>query len=315
MSTNMLNLILLELRFRALRGIRDLPFYHGAQWNALFRNLLRPVLPPGGDLATSGIWVQPVETGIHSYDSGDEIRVDLTFPTECLEAVSRMLGFFNSLHTGEGHFRPGFTVMLESIRCRVSGKEHNPGDYARGVACTQQLTREDVEDEIDCLSLLDRFSILFHAPMRLKRPEGRKRAGHRYCDRDYFLSEGRRDVMGHLIRKIRLPNEYDPGLCRLGIQGGSLAWADVPYGVEDAKTLGGIIGLVAVCGDWTAEEAALLAIGQYAGSGKNPSFGFGFYTIPELTSVRKVLSLSRGNRKPSFSMNDSRQGLGSPVTF
>ncbi len=51
-------LILLELRFKVLVPINNLPHYHGAQWSALFRNIIKPYFEP--DMSDAGIWIHPL---------------------------------------------------------------------------------------------------------------------------------------------------------------------------------------------------------------------------------------------------------------
>ena len=77
----------------------------------------------------------------------------------------------------------------------------------------------------------------------------------------------------------------------------ALYWQDITYG-SNSKTLGGLIGQLTLHGHLSVAQAFSLVAVQYIGFGKNRSFGFGFFLIPELAPVapaplRPGLSLAR----------------------
>lgn len=281
-------LILLELHFKASAPINNLPFYHGAHWSALFRNILKPYLPASLSMAEADIWVQTVETGRLSYEKGEKLHLGLSFPVRHRDAVATLLKDFNRLESVGGHFQPEKTVLLEEVICRINGAT---GDWR---TFSEDLVREETER----LSSLESFHIHFFTPLRLPRPGGSKIHGHHYCDESFFLDKGldrATSPLGHLLTKIRLSEPEATFLFSTGaISGGALTWLDLSYGEELKKTLGGVVGMLKVSGRPSPETAGRFVMGQYTGVGKNPVFGLGFYNIPELDSLRKIRPLSRG---------------------
>lgn len=282
-------LILLALTFRVVQPINKLPFFHGPHWSALFRHLLRPHLSEKAGLSEAGIWIHPVETGILSYHKDDLINIGLTLPEQHASAIAKMLNDFNVSETASGHFQPVKTIVLEKIKCRLGKVDWTGGN-------TAHLTGEDLEAEICYLQEQEAFTLCTISPLRLTRPEGLKHDRHRYCDEEFFLQKKPNICFSPilaLLNRIRAINS--PALTASGLEvtGGGLLWVDVSYGENVVKTIGGVAGTIRITGRPSAEEAARLVIGQYSGVGKNAAFGLGFYSIPELDSVRKVLPLAR----------------------
>ena len=290
MSIEIPKLILLELRFRTLKPIDQLPHGHGAHWGALFRNLIKPYLGHDSSMAKAGIWIQHVESGILSYQEGDPIHLGFSFLHRHSRAMGRLLHDFNNLETGKGHFQPGTTIRLEHIFCRITGGPWRPDE-------SPCLSRSILLDEIEVLSQASRFTIHFHVPLRLTRPKGYKAKGHRFCDEDFFLGPGCGAFhvpLAHLVRKIRTRGKSIEDATSLHIIGGALTWLDISYGEHFIKTIGGVVGKISIEGNARKEIAELLVAGQYVGAGKNPTFGFGFYDIPELDDSRLIRKLTRG---------------------
>lgn len=296
-------LVLLELRFKTLLPINNLPHYHGGQWSAMFRSILKPYLSEKQNLSSMNFWVHPVETGILSYDADEPVHIGITFPAGQAQAVGRMLTDFNSIDSTQGHFQPGKTIRLDSVLCRKTKK---PWDYHN----TEFLDVRSIEEEIQFLQGLDAFTLLIHSPMRHTRPEGYKTKGHHYCDGEFFfdvknshagivcfLSGIKNRANMICSSKPSSFDEYESPItpsCGLTISGGALTWLDMFYSKEPSKTIGGIVGKILIKGRPSFDEAWLFVLGQYTGIGKNPVFGFGFYTIPELDNARKISGLSRG---------------------
>lgn len=294
-------LVFLELHFKTLLPIHNLPFYHGPHWSALFRNLLKPYIPDES-LSKAGIWIHPIETGIISYEKDEPIHLGLTFPLSRSQEIAEILGGFNTTsHATEGHFQPGRTIYLEKTICRLTGNIWEPDDKP-------SLSYEMLKDEIEMIQNLNGFTILFYSPLRLPRPSGYKTQGHHYCDEEFFL-ENKMDnsqALSHLISNIRL-SEKIPSVCTtLKIAGGALKWLDVPYGKEVRKTIGGVVGKLKIIGSPCQDITEFLVMGQYTGTGKNPAFGFGFYIIPEIESVRKIKPLCRGKTILERAMSKQR---------
>lgn len=291
MSELIPKLVFLQLNFRTLQNIQKLPYFHGAQWSTLWRLLIKAHYPPDTTLAQKKITIHPTDTGLISYSENEPIHLGLTFPIEESRQIAQVLGTFNNYQCSYGHFQPGKTIILDSAYCRICGNRWSSDD-------TCFLTDTLITDEIHALLQHNEWTIKITTPLRLTRPEGIKGEGHRYCDEDYFLlpEESYYNPLKHFIEKINqslVPESFD-----LKITGGALTWIDVPYGSEDIKTIGGIVGEIHVQGIGTIDVARSLVLGQYLGLGKNSSFGFGCYTIPELDESRKIKRLCRGSTIP-----------------
>lgn len=292
MSLDLPPLHLLQLRFRAVAPIRGLPHYHGPQWNAMFNFILKPYLPAGTTLAQGGFWVHPVETGVSQYETGDPIHLGLTFPQGLAEPVLCMLREFNGLKSPHGHFQPGTTLTLEEIACRLSGQTFSPD--SADASLLAPLFSDLLVPEIEALMEKDTISICFHAPLRLKRPEGFKEPGHQWVDPEFLLGEtpARPDPPMHLIRSIALPGHSLPETSGLTVSGSALTFLDNTYG--DFKIpIGGVMGLMRLSGRPSLHVAAALVAGQYLGLGKNRTFGLGFYHIPDIQQARAIRPLTR----------------------
>lgn len=278
---------LIALRFVVLRPINRLPHFHGPHWSALFRNVCNPLVVENGCSAPT-VWVQPIETGILSYDVDATITLGLVVKADSAATLSTLelaLSRFNETLVGRGHFQPGVTVRLESVISRDTGlpwsAENPPLSMAR------------LESEIDHLSNLESFTIETISPLRIPRPVGTKKDEHRYCDADFFLSGDHDTACLRLLEKVRDDSIFSSVQTPLAVTGGALTWLDVSYGDPKGKTVGGVAGVLGISGRPDGEQARRLVLGQYLGVGKNAAFGLGFYHIPELDSVRKIAPLTR----------------------
>lgn len=314
-------LCLLELHFRAIKKIGELPHYHGAQWRAMFNHLFRDLLA-GAQMADARIWVIPIEHGVNSYLAGDPIHVGLTFPREHAKAITAALNDADRIYeaadythqkregnsrTKGGHFQPGVTLRYEGAKCRISGQSlgDSEGSY---------LSEEHIADEVKLLTSLSDLTLNLYTPMRIERSAGV--TGHNHCDESFFFGEKALNPspLNRLIGVMRFKTAMPIDISALSISGGAVSWLDVPYGNAEEKqtqkkynkkssqnsaenertTLGGIVGCLKISGILSLELARLLVVGQYMGIGSNPVFGFGFYTIPELDRVRRINNLTRG---------------------
>lgn len=312
-SPNLPSIVLLELHFRCLSEIDNLPHFHGVQWSALFRALIKPFLPVSTEITNVGIAVIPVETGVVRYTAEDPIHLGLVVNNDYAQSVYQALTVFNESSGATGHFRPGQSLRLESCCCRVSGnKIMFSGKQDLPVVSEineiwQPLCHQSLASEIESLQTLSAFSLVFLTPLRLTRPAGIKQPGHRYGDEDFFLDPTLHPMV-HFTACIRcgvstlsenselsiaMP-EMSMNPDELCVVRGALMWVDLPYGKQPAKTLGGVMGTLRLTGTPDAETAFRLVAGQYVGAGKNAAFGLGYYHIPELDAVRAVQTLSRG---------------------
>jgi len=281
-------LCLAELRLEVLAPITGLPHFHGPHLSAMVRNCIRPYLD---DANTGSVWVNPVDTGNPAFEPGDHLHFGLTFDAGFIPPVIRMIEGFDGLGKRcdtAGHFIPGKTVSLTGATCRISNRD----------LCSEDpvvLTAEHLMNEAERLASLDGFSMLFHSPVRITRPKGAKEPGHRYCDEGFFLGNAAHPgSIDHLIEEVRGSSHAPAGPSGLEVTGGGLVWLDIPYGTNLRKTIGGVAGCLHVAGRPDAKTAAQLVLGQYLGAGKNAAFGLGFYTIPELDTVRTMAPLRRG---------------------
>jgi hypothetical protein len=280
-------LCLLEIRFEALVPIRRLPKYHGAQWSAFFRHLLRPYLG-GRSMADAEFWPVSVEVGVTAFERGEQVHVGLCFPAELMPVVHAALEGFAAARPCTGHFQPNLTLRLVEARCRICGQQCASGMPAH-------LTKEILYPEIDRLTKLDCFTLRFTSPLRLTRPAGCKEPGHRYCDVAFFSGNDVADSekICALLARIRSVRSLSQPASSLRMDGRRLVWLDVSYGIGYVKNIGGIVGELIVAGRPEMSVAEMLVAGQYLGVGKNAAFGFGFYTIPELEPVRCIEPLAR----------------------
>jgi len=275
---------LLALRFVVLRPIHRLPHFHGPHWSALFRNVCNPLAAENGG-GSPTVWVQPIETGLLSYDIDDTIALGLVVKTDSAAALEFALSRFNDTLVGRGHFQPSVTIRLESVISRDTGLPWSAGD--------PPLSMARLESEIDHLSRLENFSIETISPLRIPRPVGTKKEEHRYCDADFFLSGDHDTACQRLLEKVRDEANWSPAQTLLTVTSGALTWLDVSYGDPKGKTVGGVVGTLGISGRPDREQARRLVLGQYLGVGKNAAFGLGFYHIPELDTVRMIAPLTR----------------------
>ncbi len=285
-------LYMLQLTFKALSPIRHLNYFHGPQWNAMFRTLLKKYLEKGTNMAEAGIHLQPIETGICRYEKDDPICIGISFPAESASAVCEMLANLNTSKTGSGHFQPGNTVKLEKTTCRVSGRTFPPEKITP--KCLEPIDYDLILPEIKHLCTLDSFDLVIYSPLRLKRPPGTKNDGHTYFDPDFFFAEPwSKESIAAFVRAIQGSSNIASDVSPLAVAGGALTLIDNNYG-RYSIPLGGVVGIVHIAGRPSRTESELLVLGQYTGLGKNRTFGLGYFLIPQLRDAAKILPLKRG---------------------
>lgn len=74
-------MVFLELRFRTLVSITNIPHFHGAHWKAMFHHALRSSIPEGKSLHSEGFSIIPTDIGVTSYYAAEEISLGLSFPS------------------------------------------------------------------------------------------------------------------------------------------------------------------------------------------------------------------------------------------
>ena len=281
-------LLRLELSFRALISMDNLPAYHGALWSALFRNLLAPYMPAETSLAETGIMPVCRQCKV-SLSQGEPVHLEMLVPAPWVRPVLEMLWDFNRLES-RGQFSPGWSLALREVRCGVTERivaRFNGNDSLANFDSLEPLDPCLLADAAEALHAMKAFTVIFDTPLRLKRPAGAKAGGHRYCDRTFFLRTHSSAAVSRLAENIRMygPKARKTDTCTSQITSGSLQWIDMPYGRDFPKTIGGVSGYVRATGGLDPDAAMRLAWGQYTGAGKNGAFGFGFYHIPELNPI------------------------------
>lgn len=290
---------LLFLMLRARERIFSLPYYHGPQWNGMFRHLARQFISSKQSLNDLKFRIHPVDTGITEYFPGETIHLGITMPVDIVEPFFKMIRCFNFLPRGSGPFHPG-SLAVSRIVCRVSRRtlwnEKNPHIALRAaVRNLDRLTPSVLVEETRRLARMDRFTLRFYAPLSLKASlPYREMTGHATAGYDFFFNKAC-NPLDHLLSRLGA-GEHRSGLI---VTGGQCNWYDCKYGKkyknlkDPATTMGGILGFVSLKGRPSDDEAAALVKGQYLGVGKSRTFGFGFYHITELESHTGILPFSK----------------------
>jgi CRISPR-associated endonuclease Cas1 len=276
-------LVLLHLQFQVQKPILHLPHFHGGQWSAFFRYLLKPWLPDNHSLNEIGFSAIPLETGILQYYPGEIIGVDLIFPESISEMVASALDHLPQLNL-DGHFNRD-TLALKSVTSLLTRQPWNP-------AQSPTLDLSLLQPEIDTLIHLNEFTLHFYTPFRSKRPQGMKEPNHSYFDEDFF-TDPNSHALTHFYQRIRLDwlPELDTPLHHSTC---ALQFIDCIYGKEkQQKTFGGVAGKIKITGQCNPQTATALVLGQYVGAGLSASFGFGFYRIDELNTCRRIQNIQR----------------------
>lgn len=282
----------IELNFKSCHYIGNLPFYHGPQWNACIRNSLKNYLTGDDAMADAGIFIHPIETGIHCYEVDESINLGLTFPEESKNIVVNAIKNFNNSILTQGHFQAK-TIKLEKIQCLFSGNITNQ----------EFLTENDIksfdinamQNEIKALLSLDSFHIVFFSPLRLNRPQFTKKYGHKLVDISFFMEKEEHCLRGsrailHLINSVKFSSDVSLLATNLEIEDGMLTFYDMKYG---QKNIGGFLGSLKIKGMPDEAEALRLISGKYTGIGKKRTFGFGFYDIPEVAKFSQIRPFTR----------------------
>lgn len=298
----------LELSFSVCAPIGDdipLPFFHGGQWNAYFRNALRSVVPKTAngqaDFISPQIRIVPVETGVRSYHTGDIITIGLSCLHSYADAVAAALRLQDKKESFpvSARFSPHKTVRYEGAVCRICGK-----NWRKGHSCF--ISSELLSPAAEKLSVLPSWEMVFRTPLTLKRPVlCRVQDGIRssYCDQSFFFDEQYAPYVGaHLLESISGISYLD--VCFRPTASG-LIWLENRYGASYAKgtALKGICGSVRFSSIQQKEHALILLYGQYVGfphySAWN-SFGAGEFVIPEAESFLPIRPLRRHTQSTSF---------------
>lgn len=265
---------ILDLHFAALKDIRSLPAFHGARWSAVLRLAARSA---GVDLETAVRGLYPLRQGTRPIFRGELLGLRLLVPAHMPEAWSPLIFALHRGIAGKGEFIPGQTLSLESVACGLSGRRLDiSGPYAVSPLHIVHLSPLAAD-----LSRRRVWRMEFETPLRLPRPEGEKRKGHRYCDADFFTTCP--TALGHLVTHIRCcPLCLQPDSVLPQITSIELKWQDMRYSEHRQIALGGVTGALMLEGAFSKDLALCLAWGTITGTGKNPRFGLGYYRLMEI---------------------------------
>lgn len=277
----------------------NLPYFHGGQWNAFFRNALRSVVPrtekQTADFITPKIRIVPIETGIRQYRFNARITIGLSCDIRYADKIVLAL---KKLSQQEGfpkfaHFTPYETVVYESATCRICGKQ-----WKKGHTCC--ISASLLDATVHAFLDLSHWDMVIRTPLTLKRPEDCRFDGevrNTYCDQSFFYDKKYKDKVGaYLLEAI---SGEKTAVASFEPTESGLLWIENRYGsfYDKGTVLKGIVGTISFTGVKTREEALKLIYGQYVGfphySAWN-SFGAGEYLIPQLESISPILPLIRG---------------------
>lgn len=275
----------LKLQFVVLDTIEGLPHFHGALWSALFRFAYNPYLQPGEAFHETGVLISPADMGVVKYQRLDRIELGVAVPPREEDRLQRILENLGKQPGLHGHFIPGNTIRLAESQCRVSGKlwpQHS----------ATPLTLADLQTSVERLSECFQFQLVLDSPLRLTRPPRQKESQSRYCDEAFFRQNP--NHCHHLLDQIMkadglvVPADAFDWVETESCHG---LWLDVSYAGKTGKTIGGLVGILALKGKLEAPWLAALIWHQWLGIGKNRAFGLGQYWIPQIADVSPLIPL------------------------
>ncbi|MDR2443352.1 MAG: hypothetical protein LBE31_07520 [Deltaproteobacteria bacterium] len=292
--------LLMDLEFRVLKPIKSLPPWPGARWNALFRLVAKSqsidpeeafeaLIPEG--------WCQS------PWRADDSIMVRLVADSQKKRTTESFLEALKESHQiGEGEFVLGRSLELVSMSIPYLGDEEESSDSTASSQDDPSQENPYQEDpwppldenlfrsEIEALENIDSpWRLVLTSPLRIVRPANAPGFSE-YSGEEYF---GWPKAMEHMITRIRLPETKSeaspsPNGNPLNIMSTQTTWRDLAYSRERQMRLGGLTGTILIDGWPDSNQARRLVWGQYLGMGKNARFGFGFYRIPALDSIRSL---------------------------
>jgi CRISPR-associated protein Cas1 len=196
----------------------------------------------------------------------------------------------------------GGNFQIEEVDDLVAGRGLELGERPEPIAA------ERLAAEIDAAARHERLTLRFASPLRCKRPQSRRNAGHAFFDRRFFDPRSFLHRLSNRLASLgwldaesgsstsRLPSgtsahgsipttDVPSGrrdVLAVELADNRLVWIDLSYGPSGSrKSLGGAVGTVQLqVGD--PALARLLVLGQYARAGQSTRFGFGAYRIDEL---------------------------------
>ena len=248
----------ITLHFTTLRDIRSLPFWHGARWNALLRNLCRQAGVAAEDAYRS---LAPERSGTRHIHRGEALCLRLMASAAANSATRQLLAALPAARCGEGEFFLGETLH-----------------FAQWEECDLHLLLAQEIDRLQQLAGQQEWTIRLTSPLRLTGPPGLKEDG-RYAGPDFFQKTP--EAMARFMEKIRIEaGEYESVPA---VAGASLHWHDMAYSARRKIRLGGVMGILRLApAELSLPVARALVMGQYVGVGKNGRFGLGLYRIEEL---------------------------------
>lgn len=268
-------MVLLDLSWRVLRRIVNIPRYSGIYWSGMLRFAYQPFLKPGEAFHTLGLVPLPADVGQEIYPRGSCVHLGMKLPEREVNRFLEVVASLPSWQGNHGHFVPGDTLKLETIVDRKNGKP-----WPRHQA--EPFVPWDFLEAAQTLSQRTSFRVVFTTPLRReKRYFGR--GDQRLCDLAWFNQCPQ--PLKHLLRGI-LPEET---LARLSLKQVMGWWQEIKYGKKGQKSeLSGFVGYLEVEGQLSIRDALQLICSQWDGLGTGKSFGHGQYRIPEIEALLPV---------------------------
>ncbi|MBF0121102.1 MAG: CRISPR-associated endonuclease Cas1 [Desulfobacterales bacterium] len=250
----------------------------------MFRYAYNSFLYEGEAYHQLGVIITPADTGVLEYNKDDAIEIGIAFPISEEKRIREVLASLHNTPDIHGQFAPGNTISLSGCICRICGANWHDKHFC---GLTELHLKKQLEKFLD----LDTFQLCFISPLRIKRPEGKKEKGHKYCEEDYFRNHSK--AVCRLFESICThPNdagEIFQGLLISFVHG---MWYDMSYGrTSEETTIGGFLGVIGISGSFPKDLAAQLIISQWTGLGTKKSFGFGQYVIPEIQNLQPLIPL------------------------
>ena len=260
----------LKVRLR-LRQRTFFHFQHGGVLHGLLCRAFGSHLPPG-------IFPLALESGRVAFQPGD---------------------FYDFVVSAAGSSRALLSVFEASLRSLTNAKR-KPGaatlDGNFELVAVEKLAAPTLEESLARAEMLleqESLRLIFHSPLRLRRPEELAQLGASYFNRDCFPARLLFDRLWRRYRQL-VDGEFPSGeaipmppsaIARVE----DLVWLDMPVrgriegkpGRPRGTTLGGVCGSVALSGV-PVEWLRLLVLMEAGQLGSSTHFGFGGFFVGEL---------------------------------
>ncbi len=272
----------IQLDFECMKTITQIMFYSGVQWYACISNSIKQFIKTNeyNFLSENSIRVLPVNNGVYQYRIGEIASIVIFFEEDSKELIFnwiRNISFEPVLNNRDTKSQFSINGSLSFI------KATNLQDKMSFNISSPAISEDSYFNEIDSVIDKNELMISFISPLRLKRPDSFKKAGHKFFDEDYF------DILVFIAYLEKQFNEKIAEDYSITITYKSLTWIDMIY----KNSIGGVMGSIIISGTFPRSLISLIVKGQYVGLGKNQSFGFGQYRIKESIETRSIDTINK----------------------